>query len=227
MGKKIFVTYKYGDTKVLKLETAGEEVTKVRHYVTELQGLLKEVDHINKGEDDGQSLKDFKDETIESKLRQKIFDSTVTIAVVSKGMKDSIVAEDDQWMPWEISYSLKEHTRGEKTSATNAVLALVLPDENGSYEYYVKEDTCPKCKCRTLLTEFLFRIMRDNMFNIKNPKYNSCDNHFSGSKVYLGDSSYIPTYKWTNFIADIDGPIDKALDINSRIDDYNIVKTVK
>lgn len=224
MGRKIFVTYKFGDTNVLALENIT--VTKVRDYVNVLQTLIKDEDHINKGENDDESLANFKDSTIESKLRNKIYDSSITIAVVSKGMKDTWLAERNQWMPWEISYSLKEHARDGRTSQTNAMLAVVLPDENGSYGYYIEEDTCTACHCRTLKTEFLFRIMRENMFNIKSPERSDCTNHDSTSKPYLGYSSYIHSVKWSDFKLDINEQIDIAYEIHSKIDDYDITKNL-
>lgn len=224
MGRKIFVTYKYGDTNVLALEDIT--TTKARDYVDVLQTLIEAEDHINKGENDGESLGDFKDSTIESKLRDKIYDSTITIVLVSKGMKDTWLIEKDQWMPWEISYSLKEHSRDGRTSQTNAVLVVALPDQYGSYSYYIDEDTCTACHCRTIKTDFLFRIMKNNMFNIKNPERSDCTNHDAASKPYTGYSSYMHSVKWSDFEPDINKYIDISYEIHGNIDDYNITKNL-
>lgn len=223
MGRKIFITYKYNDTCVRALP--GTQGTTARHYVDKLQELIGG-DNVNKGELDGESLAQFSDETIASKLRNKIYDSSVTIVLISKRMRGIYTAEKDQWIPWEISYSLKEHSRDGRTSKTNAILAVVLPDELGSYEHFIVENTCSYCNSRTLKTNTLFQILRENMFNIKEPTFTSCSQQFPGTKHYAGYSSYIQSVKWDDFIQYVDYWIGEVVRINENIDKYNIVKTV-
>jgi len=230
MGRKVFVSYKYADTQVKDLgvfeyNLYGNRIkipTKSRHYVNELAKILDDEDHIFKGENDGESLAEFSDEYIESSLRDKIYDSTITIVLISKGMRNIFETERDQWMPWEISYSLKEYTRNNRTSLSNGIIAIVLPDETDSYSYYITYDSI--CSCKSLNTQFLFQILRDNMFNEKLPTIGNCEN---GSKVYYGDHSYIQTVTWENFKIDPNKYLDKATEIRNKKYDYNITKTVK
>jgi hypothetical protein len=225
MGKKIFVSYKYSDSNVLALDSVYGATT-ARDYVDEIDKLLEEGDHIFKGEDDGEDMSTLQDSTIGSKLGDKIFDSSVTIVLISKGMKEVYTLEKDQWIPWEISYSLKEQSREGGRSKTNAVLAVVLPDQFGSYTYYIEDNTCPYCRCRTLKTDFLFQILKDNMFNVKKPVFTDCSNHI-GSKPYSGYSSYIHSVKWSDFKNNPNHYIDIAVTIRQNINDYDVVKTVK
>lgn len=229
MGRKVFVTYKYSDSQVMDLDIYDTDFlgnifkiqTTARHYVNKLSEILEEGDHIYKGEDDGESLADFSDDYIASALKDKIFDSTITIVFVSKGMKSFNDYERDQWMPWEISYSLKEMTRNGRTSTSNALLAIILPDQYGSYDYYITYDAV--CNCRSLNTPFLFEIIRCNMFNQKNPITSLCSN---GSLVYKGDSCYIQSVKWEDFKNSHNFYLDKAIEIKNNIENYNITKNI-
>jgi hypothetical protein len=238
MGKKIFVSYKYSDSQVQDLNI-HEDVkdfwgnvlrqkvaTTARHYVDKIDGLLEVGDHIFKGEDDGEDMTSLEDSTIGSKLGDKIFDSSVTIVLVSKGMKETYNTEKDQWIPWEVSYSLKVQSREGKGSNTNGVLAIVLPDTLGKYDYYIVDNSCSYCNCRTLKTDFLFQILRDNMFNVKKPVFTECENH-TGSKPYQGYSSFIHSVKWEDFQSNPNKYIDIAVSIRQNINDYELTKTVK
>ena len=47
------------------------------------------------------------------------------------------------------------------------------------------------------------------------------------NQLFIGDSSYISTVEWDNFINNMDKYIDKAYEIQDNIDDYNICKEVE
>lgn len=254
MPRSIFVSYKYADSDVRPLPPnppiigtllgGGRPLqpqfgplqplygglipvapTTARNYVDLLESHLDLHDHVYKGENDGESLAGFKDETIESKLRAKIFGTSITIVLISKNMKDPRVKEEDQWIPWEISYSLKEMTKAGRTSKTNGMLAVVLPDKTGSYEYFVQK-ICSS-GCQVFQTGSTFNIIGKNMFNRKQPRTVYCQNHHTVNvTLYSGnDHSYIHPVKWDEFIANVNGYINLAAQISQTTDDYEIVKT--
>jgi len=220
MGRKIFVSYKYADDDVWQFAT-------VRDYVDKLSEYFSTTDHIYKGEDDGEDLSSLTDEVIWKKLKDKIYDSTLKIVMISSGMKET-KPDRDQWIPWEISYSLKETSRKNKngdpiTSKSNAILAIILPDKNGSYNYYTYNKSCCSSGCRMLKTDRLFDILRGNMFNVKDPDTKKCSD---GSVIYHGESSYIKSIKWEDFIKAPEKYINQAYELQDNINTYNIKKEV-
>jgi hypothetical protein len=218
MGKKIFVSYKYADRLVRPLPLCNP--TTVRHYVDELQKRLDVSDHIYKGEDDGEDLSSLADATIGSRLGDKIFDSTVTIVLISKGMKESYKRDQDQWIPWEISYSLREQSREYGNSKTNALLAVVIPDESDSYSYFMNYNM--GCNSMVFNLDVLFEIMRANMFNQKTPTKSTCN----GTTLFHGECSYMKTIKWDDFIGNINQCVEAVLNIWRNRNDYDIRKSV-
>lgn len=227
MARKIFISYKYGDLSVLHIPRYGEyDSTTARHYVDVLQAHLDANDHINKGEDDGEDMSGFKDETIASGLRDKIYDSTVTVVLISKNMKDELTPEADQWIPWEVSYSLREKTREDRASGANGILAIVIPDENGSYEYFVQPIGCAHCGSIRRKQDTLFQILGKNMFNRKQPKTAICPNGVCGVLHTGDDHSYIHPVKWSDFMPNINYYLDHATKLNQSIDDYELMKVV-
>lgn len=229
MGHKVFVSYKYSDSNVQNISGNYWPVDTVRTYVTKLETYISDTsDHIYKGETDGEDLSQLSDDTIWNKLKDRIYDSTLTIVMISPGMKVSYLSDRDQWIPWEISYSLKEVSRKtikgvSVTSHSNAILAIVLPDKQGSYSYFTYQKNCCNTGCRFLNTSILFGIMKSNMFNIKNPNKEICNDL---STVYHGDCSYISSVKWDDFVRDPESYIQKAYDIQKNLGSYNIKKEV-
>lgn len=226
MGKKIFVSYKYGDDQVENL--SYYENSTVRDYVTKFEDILDLSDNIYKGESDGEDLSVLSDDTIWEKLKDRIYDSSVTVVFISPGMKENWKLERDQWIPWEVSYSLKEVSRKNKngqavTSRSNAMLAVVLPDSNGSYSYYLESKNCCGSGCTTHHTDKLFSIIRKNKFNLKNPNKKVCD---TGETIWYGEYSYIKAVKWSEFIKNYSTYIISACERQDNIDDYDICKEV-
>jgi len=199
----------------------GNYYSTARDYVDKIQYLLQTTDNLNKGENDGEDLSDFKDSTIETKLKNKIYDSSITIVLISKNMWDHSIAEDNQWIPWEVAYSLRDKTRDGRTSRSNGMLAVILPDENGQYNYFLTEHFCQYCDTINYNTNILFKILRDNMFNEKNPTIERCTlgNH---GPVYKGEFSYIKTVKWSSFIQNMNTYFDNVTILRENIDKYNI-----
>ena len=228
MGHKIFVSYKYADSDVKNL-TWWENST-VRDYVTEFQNKLSAEDDINKGEEEDEDLSGLSDDAIWEKLKTRIYDSSVTVVFISPNMRESGKADRDQWIPCEISYSLKEISRKTKTgksvtSRSNAMVAVVLPDSNGSYSYYLESRTCCSSYCATHHTDKLFTILAKNKFNLEDPSTRECTNN--EGKIWTSPNpSYIGAVKWDAFIADYKKYIDAAIERQDIIDDYTIRKEV-
>lgn len=228
MARKIFVSYKYKDEKVTKLQDYFfEEVdgimkfnyrnTRVRDYVDLLQNKIGK-EHINLGEKDGESMDDFLDEEIETELKKRIRQCSVTIVLISKGMGLSNKTQKEQWIPWEISYSLSTVPTGGNTKQMNAVLGVVLPDELGTYDWYYTHN--PNCGSITHHTNLLFKILSSNMFNLWEKETREC----KGSIINISNEpSFIKTVKWNDFMNgdDYNFYIDKAVEIKDNKDDYD------
>lgn len=152
MGKKVFISYKYWDSNVYEVSGITSGKPKVRDYVSWLEKKFTErTDHIYKGERDNEDLSNKSDDYIWSKLKDRIYDSSITIVLISPNMKEPRRWEKSQWIPWEIAYSIRETKRSDYISHSNAILAVILPDSNNNYEYY-----------RTLS---LFNILSQNIKN--------------------------------------------------------------
>jgi len=228
MGRRIFISYKYADEQVPDLNMFDETITvfgtipsrrntRVRDYVDKLQEKIGN-ENINLGERDGESLEEFSDIHIETSLKKKIFHSSITIVMISRGMMSPDV-EYNQWIPWEVSYSLRTVERENKTSRMNGVLGVVLPDKNNSYDWYYTDNSA--CNSITHHTEQLFEILQKNMFNIKQPNQRVCN----GSTINEGDFSFIKTVKWHDFMQGdrFEHYIDKCIEIRDNKQAYNIM----
>ena len=225
MGKNYFISYKYHDNQVHALH--GNSQTTVRSYVDELINHLKlsPEQHRYRGEYDGEDLNHLEESTIEKKLRDKLFHTSLTLIFISPGMKTPYLAEKDQWIPWEVSYSLRNPTREDYTSGSNALLGIVLPDVHGQYTYFINSSTC-SCGKMTYVsysTNVIFDIMAKHICNRKSPTIHPCSQHIN-QQIHINAPSYMTILRWDDFINQHQESINNALKINADIDEYAISK---
>ena len=142
MASKVFVSYKFADNNVAYLYSPlyspySYTSTTARSYVDDFKRRAEnEGCIVYKGERADDDLSYLSDDTIWQKLRDRIYDSTVTVVFISPNMREKYRSERDQWIPWEIAFSLRETTRNDRTSHSNALIFVILPDRNNSYDYY-------------------------------------------------------------------------------------------
>lgn len=228
---KIFISYKYGDKHVRQnnsinwndwlVEVENGNYLTARDYVTHLMENVL-TDHTNKAEKDGEDLSNLAEDVIQQKLYNRIYDSTVTIVLISKQMKDPTI-QNLQWIPREVSYSLKEKTREDRTSYTNGILAIALPDEDGKYDYAVAHKDCG---ARSWQIHRFFKIISSNMFNRINKNHDLCISclgyHHNGF-----DHSYVHPVKWDDFIKNHNLYIDRVLDLKDRLNEFKLTKNLE
>ena len=142
------MSYKYGDYDVkTPVPRISHSVFTARDYVTWLEDKFSNRSvHIYKGEHADEDLSDYGPAYIWEHLKDKLFDSSVTIVMISPNMKDPRRWQKSQWIPWEIEYSLRRSTRNGRTSQPNALLGVILPDSLNSYDYYGNDILFPIIK---------------------------------------------------------------------------------
>lgn len=115
MAHKTFISYKYNESRELRdkiIKALGKDAI---YY---------------KGENvDSKDMTDFKRETIRKNLADMMYDTSVTIVILSPDMRKS------EWIGWEVSYCLKKIKRKGRTSQRNGVVA-VIKKVNGSYSWF-------------------------------------------------------------------------------------------
>lgn len=207
MGKKIFVSYKYADSNVRKITNNFNHLDTVRDYVNRLEEKIG-INDIYKGESDDNDLSQLTNESIWNQLKQKIFDSSITIVLISPNMKDNWKLEKDQWIPQEISYSLKEINHdGSKKSKSNSLIYVVLPDKNNSYDYFIQKSYW---NTETYQFDKIFSIMKNNLNNYK----------------YGNGHDYAIIVKWDTFLSNYNSYIELSIQKQNNIDSYYICKQI-
>lgn len=153
MGHKTFISYKFSEAQGVRDDIIGALGKDAQYYQGETS--------------DSPDLTDTTTENIKKSLADMLYDTSVTIVVISPHMIES------KWIPWEIQYSLCEYSRGGVTSKTNGVLGVIM-EVNGGYDWFVRKTINPDgCQTMSYKLEYLPKIIKDNRDN-QVPKQYSC-----------------------------------------------------
>lgn len=154
MARKTFISYKYSEARVLRdkiLMALGNDAT---YY----QGETSQ----------SPDLTDTSTENIKRILRNMMYNTSVTIVIISPNMINS------KWIDWEIEYCLHEYSRKDRFSLTNGVIGVIMK-VNGStdwlkkYSYDIHGNLMIQYR-----NEFLYPIIYNNHFN-SNPPLKHCN----------------------------------------------------
>lgn len=154
MARKTFISYKWSEAQNLRdriIKALGDDAT---YY---------------KGEtSDSPDLTDTSTENIKRALKDMMYDTSVTIVILSPNMRDS------KWIDWEIEYCVKNITRKNRTSHTNGVVGVIMK-VNGGYSWFKKSGVnCHGTHIVSYDMTKVFNIISGNHFN-SNPEIWHCD----------------------------------------------------
>jgi hypothetical protein len=188
MAHKTFISYKWSEAQGLRdsiIEALGDDAT---YY---------------KGEtSDSPDLTDTSTENIKKNLKDMMYDTSVTIVILSPNMRRS------KWIDWEIEYCLKSITRKDRTSHTNGIVGVIMKADNG-YSWFKKAGTnCHGNPTVSYEMGKVFDIISENHFN-SDPAQWHCDK----CKTYDWlTGSYISFIEEDEFLSNPQKYIDNAYD---------------
>ena len=200
MARKTFISYKYSEAQGTRdkiLDSLGSDATFYQGETSE-----------------SPDLTDTSTENIKRNLTDMMYDTSVTIVVMSPDIRQS------KWVDWEIEYCLKEMTRKGRTSRANGIVAVVQ-EINGTYDWLVTTtQKSDGCSVRSYQDSKLYSIVTKNRFNRKDKVY-ACANCQTFSQL---DGSYISLIDESDFLADPNKYIENAFDKSENSDDFDLVK---
>jgi len=197
MAHKTFISYKYSESRWLRddiIDALGDDAT---YY---------------KGENvDSKDMTDDKEATIKAALADMMYDTSVTIVILSPNMKDS------DWIEWEVQYCLKNITRKDRTSQRNGLVG-VIKKVDGDYSWLKYETENGGVNYHT---EKLPKIINKNRHN-SNPEIKDSN----GLWDWL-NGSYIAFVEEDEFLRNPQRYIDNAYDKSENdADGYDLTITV-
>ncbi len=200
MARKTFISYKFSEAQKLRddiLQKLGDDA---KFY----QGETAE----------SPDLTDTTTENIKNNLKNMMYNTSVTIVIISPNIKSS------KWIDWEIEYCLKEISRQGRTSKTNGIVA-VIQKVNGGYSWFKNlNQQLDGCTTSSFSTNLVYDIINKNRFN-QNPKIYSCEKCKCVNEATASFISYIDE---ETFLSSPNVYIDKAFDKSENSNGYILTK---
>lgn len=188
MAHKTFISYKYSEAQDLRdriIEAMGDDAS---YYMGETS--------------DSPDLTDTSTENIKKHLCDMMYNTSVTIVIISPHIKES------KWIDWEIEYCLSLNTRKGRTSHRNGVVG-VIQKVNGGYDWFKFKVIKPDGhQLNDYHNELIYPIIINNRQNQDPPVYH-CEECKSIDAL---TGSYIAFVEEDEFIANYDKYIDNAYD---------------
>lgn len=202
MVHKTFISYKHS------------EAQKIRDDI--IKALGKDAVYYRGETSNSPDLSDTSTENIKKALTDMMFDTSVTIVVISPNMTES------NWIDWEIEYCLKNINRKDCISHINGVVGVIMK-YNGGYEWFKKKKRKDDgCIISSYDENKVYDIINKNRYN-QNPKKYSCD---VCKTVDSLTGSYIAYVEEETFLSNPNKYINNAYDKSEdNAAGYNITKT--
>ena len=220
MARKTFISYKYSDVVEGKPNNLRDRIIKA---------MGEDAKFYNGERVDSPDLTGLKTETIKSSLKDMIFNTSVTIVILSPNMIES------KWIPWEIEYSLSCYSRDGRQSKQNGIVA-VIQKVNGSYEWLKKsfyDDSIGMSVSQYDATKTP-KIINENRYKSSPPKHPCKDcKKYNGISVCAEcntfdrmNGSYITFATEDEFLIDINLYIENAYDKSQHLERFFTIKKV-
>ena len=204
MARKTFISYKYSESCEYRdkiIRSLGDDAT---YYTGETA--------------DSPDISNLKVESIKNHLKDMIFNTTVTMVILSPSLTES------KWVDWEIEYSLSKYSRDGKTSSINGLIGIVPPCY-GDYSWFISTHSNPDGhETNNYINEEArtFRIMYENRYN-QNPKEYACPRCKSVDQL---TGSYLSYVKLDDFCIDPDKYIENAYEKSQHVNSYDLRRKI-
>jgi len=200
MARKTFISYKYSEAQDLRdniLDALGDDASYYQGETT-----------------DSPDLTDTSTENIKKNLTDMMYDTSVTIVIISPNLKSS------NWVDWEIEYSLKEFSRDGRISKTNGVVGVIQKVDGGYGWLTTKTKKDDGCIVRSIDDSKLYKIINQNRYNRSDNSY-ACDHCKTHSQL---NGSYFSLIDESEFLADPEKYIENAFEKSEGVDEFDLIK---